>query len=128
MNTAEPTSSTGASATLGPSPGADVPRRFSKKAIASLVLALCTPFLWVSPFALLERAGGLGFALGAMAGFLAFLFAIILGHVALSQIKKSHGSLRGKVPAVLGLVLAYLYIVPVILWVCLILFGKPPRM
>lgn len=54
---------------------------------------------------------------------LAFLAAIIFGHLALSEIKKSAGRLKGEGMAIAGLVLGYLWIagIPVILIVAAIL-------
>jgi type II secretory pathway pseudopilin PulG len=75
-----------------------LPRQNSGKAVASLVFGL----LFVIPFA--------------------FIAAIVFGHVALSEIKRSAGRLKGEGMAIAGLVLGYLWIVfiPIILIVAAI--------
>jgi hypothetical protein len=49
---------------------------------------------------------------------LAFIAAIVFGHLGLSEIRKSAGRLKGEGMAIAGLVLGYLWIVgiPLILW------------
>jgi type IV pilus assembly protein PilA len=81
--------------TLQPLPGRPVagPVENSGKAIASLI---CGLFMWIFPAA---------------------VAAIILGHVALSDIKRSAGRLTGRGTAIAGLVLGYagLFFIPLIL-------------
>lgn len=64
--------------------GTDVPT--SDKALASMILGLCV----------------------FVAGFLAGLPAVILGHMAKTEIRKSNGRLRGDGMALTGLILGYL--------------------
>ncbi|MFZ0787818.1 MAG: DUF4190 domain-containing protein [Candidatus Acidiferrales bacterium] len=81
--------------TLQPLPGSRVagPAENSGKAIASLI---CGLFMWIFPAA---------------------VAAIILGHVSLSDIKRSAGRLTGRGMAITGLVLGYagLFFIPFIL-------------
>jgi type IV pilus assembly protein PilA len=72
-----------------PSPGIVVPAQTSGKAIASLVCGL----LFFVP--------------------LAFIAAIIFGHIALSEIRKSAGRLKGDGLAIAGLVLGYMWVVAI---------------
>lgn len=67
-----------------PTIGTDVPT--SDKALASMILGLCV----------------------FVAGFLAGLPAVILGHMAKTEIRKSNGGLRGDGMALTGLILGYL--------------------
>jgi len=85
-------------APAGVPPVPALPPENSGKAIASLVFGL----LFFIPFA--------------------FVAAIVFGHVALSEIKKSAGRLKGEGIAIAGLVLGYMWIVsiPVILIVAAI--------
>jgi type IV pilus assembly protein PilA len=76
-----------------PSEGTVFPAQTSGKAIASLV---CGLFLFAFPFSIL---------------------AVVLGHLAVSEIRKSAGRLKGEGMAIAGLVLGYvgLAVIPVIL-------------
>ena len=71
----------------GALPAPTAPAQTSGKAVASLVLGL----LFFVPFA--------------------FIAAIVFGHIALSEIKKSAGRLQGEGMAIAGLVLGYLGVV-----------------
>ena len=87
------TAAAGTGALSGPQIGAagiwSTPAQTSGKAVASLVSGL----LFFIPFA--------------------FLAAIVFGHIALSEIKKSAGRLKGEGMAIAGLVLGYLWIVSI---------------
>ena len=80
-------------ALIPPSEGTVFPAQTSGKAIASLV---CGLFLFAFPFSIL---------------------AVVLGHLAVSEIRKSAGRLKGEGIAIAGLVLGYvgLAVIPVIL-------------
>jgi hypothetical protein len=47
------------------------------------------------------------------------IIAVIMGHVALSQIKKTGGG--GRTLAIIGLVLGYLEIVAILIWIIIII-------
>jgi type IV pilus assembly protein PilA len=81
-----------------PLPGTVMPSETSGKAIASLICGL----LFFVP--------------------LAFIAAIVFGHIALSEIRKSAGRLKGDGLAIAGLVLGYMWVVsiPIILIVAAI--------
>ena len=77
--------------TYGAPPGGFQPPRTNGLAVTSMILGL----LWVC--------------------WLGSILAVIFGHVALSQIKKSNGTQQGKGFAVAGLVLGYLGVLTLIL-------------
>jgi type II secretory pathway pseudopilin PulG len=84
---------TPAKAAVSPVAGTGIvtPQQTSGLAIASLVCSL-VPFFLVTP-----------------------IVAVVLGHIALSQIKRSAGRLKGSGLAIAGLILGYVSFVPIIL-------------
>ncbi len=57
---------------------------------------------------------------------IASIVAIICGHIALSQIKKSGGMLQGKGMAIAGLIMGYLVVGGTVLFILILLAASAP--